>query len=334
MNFPTACRPFRQHRPPVTTAKAPSQCWSIGHGTPKDSAPKDGTARASRRFAGLRPLAALAVTCALSACSTLPQAGFSFATSGEQNKDQHSQTARAPTKTQAQFSQGKVTLVAPAGHCIDTTMLRQDADGGFALLPRCNLLHGPSLFGRNRAAVITATIGPAQGAEAPSTTELAQTATGAKLLYYDDKGLLPLVRLQWPGHNAMGGSGASDQHWRGAFVVNNHLVVLALYAPDGSSLLGPAGAKLLTEMTRRSQNASLITAPQPAPLSPQDRQSPPLAQPPAAASLRPKARSETARPPSDAAVALAQNAPAEKLSLGRRIRGLFHSSSTARLTTE
>ncbi|MFT6459852.1 MAG: hypothetical protein ACJAR5_003420 [Pseudophaeobacter arcticus] len=262
------------------------------------------------------------MTCVLSACSTLPQAGFSFATRGEQNKDQHSQTARAPTKTQAQFSQGKVTLVAPAGHCIDTTMLRQDADGGFALLPRCNLLHGPSLFGRNRAAVITATIGPAQGAEAPSTTELAQTATGAKLLYYDDKGLLPLVRLQWPGHNAMGGSGASDQHWRGAFVVNNHLVVLALYAPDGSSLLGPAGAKLLTEMTRRSQNASLITAPQP------------LAQPPAAVSLRPKARSETARPPSDAAVALAQNAPAEKLSLGRRIRGLFHSSSTARLTTE
>jgi hypothetical protein len=334
MNFTTACRPFRQQSPPVFTVKAASRCWGFGHRSPIDRTPINGAPSARRRFAGAVPMAALAMFCALSACSTLPQAGVPFATRGEQISDQHSQTARAPTKTQAQFFQGKVSLVAPAGHCIDTTMLRQDTDGGFALLPRCNLLRGPSLFGRNHAAVITATIGPAQGAEPPSTTELAQTATGAKLLYYDDKGLLPLVRLQWPGHSAMDGSGASDQHWRGAFVVNDHLVVLALYAPDGSSLLGPAGAKLLTEMTRRSQNASLITAPQPAPLSPQDQQSPPLAQPSAAASLRPKARSETARPPSDAVVALAQNAPAEKLSLGRRIRGLFHSSSTARLTTE
>lgn len=327
MNFSTACRPSGQDRITVSTAQTPPCLQNFERGSAGRFA---GAARLPARAS----LAVLAVSCALAACSPLPQAGFSFASRGEQISDQQRQSATQHTKTQAQFAQGKVTLVAPAGHCIDTTMLRQEADGGFALLPRCNLMHGPHLFGRNRAAVITATIGPAQGAEAPTTAELAQTAEGAKLLYYDDKGLLPLVRLQWSGQSAMGGSGASDEHWRGAFVINNYVVVLALYAPDGSSLLGPAGAKLLTEMTRLSQQASTITAPQPEAISAREETAPRLAQRSAATALRPKARPGTKAAPSEPALAPAQPAPAQKLSLRRRIGGLFHRSSTARLTTE
>ncbi|MEP4035313.1 hypothetical protein [Pseudophaeobacter sp.] len=287
-----------------------------------------------KHFAGAAPLTVLALSCALSACSSLPQSGFSFATRGEQIGDQRSprgQATAVQTKTQARFAKGQVTLVAPQGHCIDATMLRQEATGGFALLPRCNLLHGTQLFGRNRAAVITATIGPAQGADAPSTTELAQTAEGARLLYYDDKGLLPLVRLQWPGHSAMGGSGASEEHWRGAFVVNNHLVVLALYAPEGSNLLGPAGAKLLTDMTRRSQKASLQAAPQPAAISAREDNVRRPAQHAASPTTRPKARPGSQAGASDPALSPAGT---QKLSLGRRIGGLFRTSPEARLTTE
>ncbi|MEP2715892.1 hypothetical protein, partial [Pseudophaeobacter sp.] len=219
--------------------------------------------RVAQRFSDLRSGAgrvtapralALALVCGLSACSPASKTGFAFAAAS----GAFDETASRSTKTQARFAQGAVTLVAPAGHCIDTTMLRHDPDGGFVLLPRCNLLQGGSLFGRNRAAVITATIGPAGDTTALSATDLAQSAEGAKLLYYDDKGLLPLVRLQWPGHSAMGGAGkgASAEHWRGAFVLNNHLVLLALYAPEGSVLLGPSGAEILTEMTRRSLAAS------------------------------------------------------------------------------
>ena len=318
MNFSTASRPSGQDNVTVSTFKAPHRFRRICHNRPK-------------LLAGAAPLAVLAVSCFLSACSTLPQSGFSFASRGEQISDQHRHSATRQTKTQAPFAQGKVTLVAPPGHCIDPTMLRQEADGGFALLPRCNLMHGTQLVGRNRAAVITATIGPAQGAKAPSTAELAQTAGGAKLLYYEDKGLLSLVRLQWPGHSAMGGSGASAEHWRGAFVVNDHLVVLALYAPEGSDLLGPAGARLLTEMTRRSQKASLKSAPQPEAISARDENAAPLVQGTTKITTRPRSRPEATTTPSDPALS---PAPTQKLSLRRRIGGLFQTSPAARLTTE
>ncbi|WP_122072168.1 hypothetical protein [Pseudophaeobacter sp. EL27] len=318
MIFSTAIKPLGQDMIPVPAANTPQRARRSGLGV-------------LNHFAGSAPLTMLALCCALSACSSLPQSGISFATRGEQIGDQRSQTAVVQTKTQAQFAKGQVTLVAPQGHCIDATMLRQEATGGFALLPRCNLLHGTQLFGRNRAAVITATIGPAQGAAAPSTTELAQTAEGARLLYYDDKGLLPLVRLQWPGHSAMGGSGASDEHWRGAFVVNNHLVVLALYAPEGSNLLGAAGAKLLTDMTRRSQKASLQAAPQPAAISAREDNVRRPAQQAASPTTRPKARPGSQAGASDPALSPAVT---QKLSLRRRIGGLFRTSPEARLTTE
>jgi hypothetical protein len=273
----------------------------------------------------------MTLTSALSACATLSESGLAFATRGEQIGSQPRLAVPAKTRTQASFAEGKVTLVAPSGHCIDTTMLRQETDGGFALLPRCNLLHGAQLFGRNRAAVITATIGPAQGSDAPSTADLARTATGSKLVYYDDKGLLPLVRLHWPGHSAMRGSGASDEHWRGAFVVNDHLVVLALYAPEGSDLLGPAGARLLTDMTRRSQKASLRSAAQPEVVSAREAASSRVAQNTPASGLRPRARPGAAnRQGNEARTEVAE----QKLSLGKRISGLFQSNRPARLTTE
>ena len=297
---------------------------------------------------------ALIASCALTACAPQPQSGFSFATRGEQlsaqrGQNQSSQPVRAHPKTQSQqqsqtqftrtrFAGGRVTLVAPRGHCIDTTLLRHEADGGFALLPRCNLLHGPRLFGRNRAAVITASIGPAQGAGVPSSTDLARTAAGAKLLYYDDKGPLALVRLHSQGHSAMGGSGASAEHWRGAFVVNDMLVVLALYAPEGSTLLGQAGARVLTEMTRRSQQASLPATSRAAPeaaTSPTAQQDAAAQRAAAELALRPKARpAPVANAGSVTGSVATSPASGQKLALRKRIGGLFRSPPTARLTTE
>ncbi|WP_083100298.1 hypothetical protein [Pseudophaeobacter leonis] len=271
---------------------------------------------------------------ALTGCSAIPEAGFSFASSGNQSADASS-TRSTAAHSQASFAKGNVTLVAPRGYCIDSTTLRQDASGGFALLPRCNFLQGSSWFGRNRAAVITATIGKTNAAAAPSTADLARTAEGAKLLYYDDKGLLPLVRLQWQGHSVTGSSGASADHWRGAFVLNDHLVVLGLYAPEGSELLGHPGADLLTEMTRRSLHASRAPRSDAAPSAVPLAKKPVAAKQPPGATTRPKSRPETQQNSQIAPLATGQNAaamqgnsaaatpPAQKRSLRKRIAAIF-----------
>lgn len=282
-------------------------------------------ARAKQRFSlcsatlGLRAFSIIAMGL-LTACAQTGERGFSFA-AGNRSSEGH---ARLGAASQAVFAKGEVVLVPPPGHCLDKTMLLQENDGGFALFPRCNLLQGPSFFGRNRAALITAAIGPAKTSGAPSPIDLARTAEGAKLLYYDNNGMLPLVRLHWPGHGATGAegaTGASAEHWRGAFVLNDHMIVLALYAPEGSPLLGTPGAELLTEMTRRTLEASLADRPQgsasqadstsqqaPSRLRPRTRPAP-MSEPAALAGA------STAQETSEVAE--------EKLSLRRRIAGLF-----------
>lgn len=288
-------------------------------------APPDPTASlsvagpATRCVRGLR-WGALVGLIGLAGCTQSSNSGFSFAAqSGQYDSD-----LAAAGKSRAEFANGSVILVAPPGHCIDTSMLRQDAEGGFALLPRCNLLQGSSWFGRNRAAVITATIGKATNPGAPRTADIARTAQGAKLLYYDDKGVLPLVRLNWPGHSTAGGSGASPEHWRGAFVLNDHLVLLALYAPEGSNLLGRVGADLLTEMTLRSLKASTATIG--AATIDTGANLPPSA--PAAAAkpdtdLRPKTRPEARNANSQRHSSEKPAVSGEKLSWRERIAGLF-----------
>lgn len=299
--------------------------------------------RNSRRACIGRRAVALAAVCALAGCTSMNETGFSFASSGGQTAG----TSSSSAQSQARFAKGNVILVAPRGYCIDAKTLRQDSDGGFALLPRCNFLQGSSWFGRDKAAVITATIGKATEAAAPSTADLARTAEGAKLLYYDDKGLLPLVRLQWHGHGATGNSGASADHWRGAFVLNGHLVVLALYAPEGSDLLGRPGADLLTEMTRRSQQASSTPRPDSASAATLQAKDPAVAKQTAHVSARPKTRPTmqpssrpNSRPNSQAAPQpVAQKAsatqgnsaastarspvPSQKRSLRKRIAAIF-----------
>lgn len=284
---------------------------------------------AQRRAPGGRAarLAALALIGALSACGPLPETGFSFAapsTGFGQTSPQGA--ARGQTNTQVRLAKGAVTLVAPRGHCIDQATLRQDPDGGFALLPRCNLLQGPSLFGRHRAAVITATLGKTSQSAPPSTAELARSAAGAQMLSYNDKGLLPLIKLRWPGHGAMGVSAASADHWRGAFVIGDQLVVLALYAPEGSPLLGRNGADLLTEMARRSLAAS-----QAGPATAAPGATAPAAAPQTASGLRPRAR------PTAAASPAAQEPPQkhrQQQSMRQKIAGLFHPAAPARLTVD
>lgn len=261
----------------------------------------------------------------LSGCAQFTPSGFSFAAQTGQYEPEIS----ASRTTHAQFADGDVVLVAPPGYCIDQTMLRQEESGGFALLPRCNLMHGSSWFGRNRAAIITATIGKAASNGAPRTADIARTAEGAKLVYYDDKGVLPLVRLHWPNHSTAGGAGASPEHWRGAFVLNDHLVLLALYAPQGSDLLGQAGADVLTEMTLRSLNATTATVGQapagspPAQAVTHNSAPAPTAAPLARSGTRPKGR-----PAQNSAAELpgqsAETGPRDKKpSLRERIAGLF-----------
>lgn len=234
----------------------------------------------------------------LTACSSAPQ-GLSFAARDAGMAPQQGGQVMS-------FANGEVLLAAPESYCFDRRSSTAEDGGGFALIAHCSRLEGRGWFGARKAAVLTASIGPAkQDALAPQANDIAAMFPGARLLESREDQLLPLVRLEFPEAVA---KGASPVHWRGAFVLDRHLVALALYAPDGSRALGSHGAALLNEVTHRTLEASTLP----------DLEEAQAAPPPAAAAaLRPQPR--PARPETVAAAP----APRKKRGLGQRIAGLF-----------
>ncbi|MFS4581414.1 hypothetical protein [Phaeobacter sp. C3_T13_0] len=155
--------------------------------------------------------------------------------------------------TRMSFASDTIHVVPPAGFCIDPRMTGNRAEGGFAIVVPCSSLR-PGSSNRNRA-LITVTVGPAGPADAALTNaDLFQNARGARLLTERNDMMLPLVKLNMPDHRARG---ASPVHWRGAFVLNDQLVAVALYAPSGSRNLGRRGAQLLNELTAKTLEASV-----------------------------------------------------------------------------
>ena len=139
------------------------------------------------------------------------------------------------------FGGGDVLLAAPdALIAFDRRSSQPDKDGGFALLAHCSRMGRQNWFGARKSAVLTASIGPAKAAAtAPQAADIAAMFPDAKVLETREDQLLPLVKLEFPGAVA---DSASPVHWRGAFVLDRHLVALALYAPEGSRALGSHGA--------------------------------------------------------------------------------------------
>lgn len=209
-----------------------------------------------------------------------------------------------PRRAEMAFAGGSLQLAAPQGYCFDQSSSRAEADGGFALIAHCSRVSGNGWFGARRAAVMTASIGPAvQGAAAPQARDIAAMFPAAKLLESRSGQLLPLVRLRGTRPAI---AGASAEHWRGAFVLDRHLVALALYAPDGSPALGSQGAALLNELAHRSLEGS-ARLPDPG----RAGRNPPRSTAAAAPALRPLPR------PGPAAKA------GKKRGLRQRIAGLF-----------
>lgn len=228
----------------------------------------------------LLPGLAFAVLSAGCAEMQLPSGGSSLAFSSRSAQQPHEE---------AGFARGGIVLVPPKGFCIDSAGIRRTGSEGFAMMARCDALGVRGFFGNRSPAVITATIGPQpEGAAVPSAEDLARIAGPAHVRETRSDLLLPLVRLEG-ADGAL--PGAAPVHWRGALVLDGHILSLALYAPEGSEGLQDQGAMLLNDLARRTLEASLRSQP----AAPGTQATPPPPAPAAAGGgadlpLRPRAR--------------------------------------------
>ena len=151
---------------------------------------------------------------------------------------------------QAELARGDIRLATPQGYCIDSRSLRQR----FALIGRCDTLGAEGFFGAWELAIVTVSTAPLDPEDAPVDLAALSAPPGSgEVLRSIDRGGLTLTRLQ---SGEAGVEGTSDQYWRTGFVLNGHVVSLALYAPDTSGASGDEGARILQDIYLATRRAS------------------------------------------------------------------------------
>ncbi|MGR3802733.1 hypothetical protein [Marinibacterium profundimaris] len=157
--------------------------------------------------------------------------------------------------TSTVLGDGRVALTAPTGFCIDPTTIDASGRDGFAMLALCSRLSPQTAFATlsgQSPAVMTVTTTPWTRGDTPITARTIADAYPDNAVAEARSGAVPMVRAA--GVPPL--PGLDEIHWRGAFVVNDQLVVLGLFAPEDSRALGSTGANLLGQLARRTNAAS------------------------------------------------------------------------------
>ncbi|WP_353473361.1 dihydroxy-acid dehydratase [Salipiger sp. H15] len=155
-----------------------------------------------------------------------------------------------PPLQQAVLEGGAVVVAGPGGYCVDPVTLKRGAGRGFAVLASCQILSGGETGAVVDPMMLTVTVGPAGAAgEVPAPETLAAEAGRLRLAGGEIRDGLSVAYLAGGGDRAL--PGGDPRHWRGAFLLNGRLVVMALYAPSGGVLAGGDGAAMLQAVRAR-----------------------------------------------------------------------------------
>lgn len=155
----------------------------------------------------------------------------------------------AKALTQTTLARGTVRLSAPEGYCIDPRSLRDR----FALLGRCDTLGVDGFFRDKDLAIITTSVSPVSAGTANPDPSALTADTDAELEDTVQRDGIYLVRLLGKTSAI---EGVSETFWRTAFVLNDQLINLVLYAPPGSPALGNEGARVLQRAVNATRQAT------------------------------------------------------------------------------
>lgn len=169
-----------------------------------------------------RSLAAGALLLALAGCETPGGAGGT----------------NAAGLTSARLARGAVTLVPPAGFCVDKRSLRTS----FAIMARCDTLGGTATYGAPLAVITAATV-------ASATSAAAGGAQNETILSRRQLQTVTLLRVKGkPPSPDM-----RDEFWRAVGLVGDQVIGLAIYEPAGGAGLGELAPELLNQAMHRTR---------------------------------------------------------------------------------
>lgn len=141
--------------------------------------------------------------------------------------------------SQSQMAFGAVTLVPPAGFCIDRKSLKQT----FALMTRCEALGAPQAGGGAPLGILIASF--SDGADGMPSPEETATALDLDVVNAAETGQSSVT------FRAIGDApadGLSTTHWRGTAKVGTQVMGLAFYGPPDGRAISSEGRAILTDL--------------------------------------------------------------------------------------
>jgi len=151
-------------------------------------------------------------------------------------------TAPPVALSQANMAFGAVTLVPPAGFCIDRGSLKQN----FALMTRCEALGAPSSVAGTPFGIITASFSSAS-AIVPTPSD---TAAALELEAVSDA-IAREASVTFRAKGTPPADGLSDTHWRATALIGTQMMGLAFYGPvDGQAVSSEGRAILVSLITK------------------------------------------------------------------------------------
>ncbi len=146
------------------------------------------------------------------------------------------------------FFRGDVIVTGPPGYCVDPKSIQRKSASGFALMASCaHLSEAPG--GYVPAAVITASVLPrAARAQMPTAARLAGPWQNIGVAQQIDGDGIAMIQVESGGDSVL--PAGDPRHWRGAMLINGHLIGLAVYGDAGANVAGAAGRTLLMDTAK------------------------------------------------------------------------------------
>ena len=141
---------------------------------------------------------------------------------------------------------GDVTIAAPSGFCIDTSISK--IDSGFIVLGGCDVLTKGKMFGPINNAILVVSVSQNRADALAGTKRLASMAGDDGVLDSKYAEGVSLVHLSSGGDEYI--PGGEPKYWQGVATVNGYLVLMSAYSEPGGTASKASGGNLILNLAQ------------------------------------------------------------------------------------
>lgn len=144
---------------------------------------------------------------------------------------------------------GDVIATAPSNYCVDRSAR---PTGSFVLMVNCDVLTDTARTAPRSRGILTVSTSGRLGSSVQPIDLASSLGEGS----VESNRVPGLVVRRMTEQTAARLPGAASDHWRGLLQLNNRIVSFAAYGPEGGSVIGSSGKRLLENLAQETVTSS------------------------------------------------------------------------------